>query len=142
MRKKYFLIAGIVILVLGGTAAVWGWYLYNKPHQGVTGVKAKASIDAKTLYDAFNRNEDSANRQFLGGVLEITGLVTGVSKTDSTYSIALSGGDLGGINCGMAANGGMPVPDKNATVTIKGRCTGYLVDVNMVDCVIEKIENR
>lgn len=40
---------------------------------------------------------------------------------------------MGGINCAMH-NMATP-PDKGDRVTIKGRCTGYLMDVNLVDAV-------
>jgi hypothetical protein len=144
MRKKNFFIAGIVVLSLGVISAGYGWYLFHKPHAGVSGVTAVARLAAADLYNGFQQNETTADKQYLGQVLEVEGKVSDVAKTDSTLSIELEGGPGagGGINCGMAAadGGKMPLPAKGAVITVKGRCTGFLMDVNMVDCVIEQIK--
>ena len=45
----------------------------------------------------------------------------------------------GGINCQLFA-GVKPDPEPKSgdIVTVKGRCTGFLMDVNLVDCVVRK----
>jgi len=141
MRKKDIFIAGITLLLLG---MGYGWYWYHKPHTGVEGVKAMAHLDAVTLYGGFQKDETKADQQFVGQVLSVEGKVSQVSRTDSSMSLLLDcgNGSPGGINCSMARgeSNKMPEPEKGAKITIKGRCTGFLMDVNMVDCVIEQIE--
>jgi hypothetical protein len=143
MRKKFF-IAGIVILVLLIIGGSWGWYKYNKPHQGVKGIKASASLDATALYGAFQADETKANTQYLGKVLEVRGKVTSVSLAPGSLGVQLDAGGSaqGGISCGMTDKDktGLAKVSKDTYVTVKGRCTGYLMDVNLVDCEIEQIE--
>lgn len=153
MRKKSFFIAGMIVLSLGLIGMGYGWYLFHKPHAGVTGVAAAARLSSVDLYNKFEQNETSADKLYVGQVLEVEGKVSDVEKTDSTLSLVLEGGAGGGVNCSVAgAPGGKtgtggngsdsqpPVPAKGAVVTVKGRCTGFLMDVNMVDCVIEQIK--
>jgi hypothetical protein len=137
MRKKYILIAGVIVLALLGLGAGYGWYLYNKPHMGVSGVSATAKLDADTLFSAFQGDETRANGLYLGKVLEVRGKF--VSST--TSSLQLDGGSpAGGISCSLAPGQKLDSAKGPAYVTVKGRCTGYLMDVNLVDCIIEQIE--
>ncbi|HTJ13218.1 MAG TPA: hypothetical protein VL547_14380 [Dinghuibacter sp.] len=138
MRKKYILIAGIVVLVLVAAGAGWGWYLYNKPHQGVNSETASARLEAKNLYAAFQTDENKANGQYLGKVVEVKGKIS--AKTSGSLQLSCGDAATGGINCSLAPGQTLPGTDSSAIVTIKGRCTGYLMDVNLVDCIIEQIE--
>ena len=138
MRKKHFLIAGVIVLLLLAVGGGWGWYLYNKPHQGVDRVTASAKLDAANLFNAFQTNETTANGQYLGKVVEVRGKISGTSAGSLQLSCGSSA--MGGINCSLAPGQTLPKTDTTAVVTIKGRCTGYLMDVNLVDCIIEQIE--
>jgi len=137
MQKKKTLFAGILLCLIAGAA--WGYYLYQKPRASLTDIKAAYTISASELYNAFEQNEQQANQKYLGKVLAVTGTVDGVQTTDSTASIQLaSGNDMGGINCSLAksANQKNRMPVKGQTIQLKGRCTGYLMDVNLTDVVI------
>ncbi len=135
MRKKVFFFIGIALLCLAG----WGFYLYNKPRQGVGDIKPDVTIEAKNLYNQYSENEEAANKKFLNKVIAVTGTTTEVNKTDSTYLIQLQGNDMGGISCNVFTrnNSNLQI-QKGETITIKGRCTGFLMDVALTDCVIEK----
>jgi hypothetical protein len=141
MRKKFF-VAGIVILALLVIGGGWGWYLYNKPHQGVEGIKASASLDAAALYGAFQADETKANTQYLGKVVEVRGKVNSVSLAPGSPGVQLDAGGAGGISCSMTDKdkAGLTKVGKDKYITVKGRCTGYLMDVNLVDCEIETTE--
>jgi hypothetical protein len=137
MRKKTFFIAGAILLAILIIGGGYGWYLYNKPHQGVEGARPTAKLEADTLFTAFQADETRANGLYLGKVLEVRGKLVG----QTPEAVQLSGGNTGGgINCSLAPGQTLPKTDTNAVVTVKGRCTGYLMDVNLVDCIIEQIE--
>jgi hypothetical protein len=136
MRKKVFFFIGILLLCV----AVYGIYLYNKPHTNVAAITPAVTINAADLYAAYSQNETDANKRFLDKVVLVKGTVGEISHTDSTLTVLLESNDIaGGISCN--------VRDKNTTVTdikkgepvsIKGRCTGFLADVMLADCVVEK----
>ena len=144
MRKKHFFVAGIVVFVLILAGGGYAWYLFHKPHTGVGGISAVAHLGSSDLYNGFQQNETAANKRYLGQVVEVEGTVADVQKTDSTLNIQLDcgSGATGGVSCSVAqaAENKMPVPVKGAVVTVKGRCTGFLMDVNLVDCEIQNIK--
>ena len=136
MKKNLvFFSGGILLLLLFlGLAA---WYLYNKPHRGVSGERAAVVIPADSLYYFYELNEKEADKKFLGKILKVEGRLDGIEKQGQTEVWMLSvQKDGGGINCRMFA-GSNNSPAKGSVVVVKGRCSGFLADVNLVDCEIE-----
>jgi hypothetical protein len=72
-------------------------------------------------------------------VLEVKGTVSAVSVKGPIVNIQLNASKLGGINCNLfpIESNDRQLPAIGRVLTIKGRCTGFLMDVNLVDCVIE-----
>ena len=136
MRKKIFFSIGILMLCI----AAYAFYLYNKPHTSVADVAPALTISAPDLYAAFAQNEAAANRQFEDKVVLVKGTVNDVSRTDSTLTIQLESNNIaGGVSCNvLTKNTTAAVIKSGEPVSIKGRCTGFLADVMLADCVIEK----
>jgi hypothetical protein len=134
MRRKYLLIAGIVWLVL----FLFGLYIYFKPHSSVAHTSPDLKIEAVELYNQFQQDEVAANKKYLDKVIEVKGRVNEVQHNSSGTSIQLDAGpNAGGINCSFTGSeSGIPLPSKGSLITIKGRCSGYLMDVNLVDCAL------
>ena len=85
-------------------------------------------------------DEKKANAKYLGKIVEVSGIISEKTKDRiGNYNITLQGPDLAGIGCEFENK----VQDKLANlkegqeVKIKGICTGVLMDVVLVDCVIE-----
>lgn len=138
MRKKklFFSVAILCLIIIAATAFYW----YQKPRTSLTNIKPAYTLSSKELYAAFQQDEKKANQQFLEKVIQVTGTVDNVQVTDSTISILLSGDAMGGVNCSVRKSTGNEetIPAKGAAATVKGRCIGFLMDVNLVDAVIEK----
>jgi len=137
-RRIIFLMVAFVIICSG----IWfGSYLYNKPHQSTASESASNSITADALYQQYQQNEHAADSMYLGKVVEVKGIPAEIDHNGATDILELSPQKTGGgINCQMFPH------DKNATssypaigsnITIKGKCTGFLMDVNLVDCGVE-----
>jgi hypothetical protein len=138
MKKRTILWIGILLLLL--LAAAWAYHLYVKPHRSAAGETADFSVDADSLYSQYQANEQAADRKYLGKVIEVSGKLTEIQRNGNSEVWILSqqpGG--GGINCQLfAGTGPDPEPRKGDAVTVKGRCAGFLMDVNLVDCVQHK----
>jgi len=138
MRKRTTLWIGIPLLLLAAFA--WAYHLYVKPHQSAAGETADFNIDADSLYKQYQSNEHAADVKYLGKVIEVTGTLTEIQRNGKAEVWILSqqqGG--GGINCQLfAGTTESPEPKSGDRVTIKGRCTGFLMDVNLADCVLRK----
>lgn len=139
MRKKRTILwGGILLLLLIG--AGWAWHLYDKPHQSAAGESAVATINADTLYQQYQADEHAADQKYRGKVISVTGRLAEIQHNGNSVIWILSsqpGG--GGVNCQLFAGTKVdPEPKAGDQVTLKGRCTGFLVDVNLADCVPDK----
>ncbi|HXB07895.1 MAG TPA: hypothetical protein VNW04_12275 [Puia sp.] len=139
MRKKRTIIwIGILLLLLA--AAGWAWHQYDKPHQSAEGEFAAVTINADTLYHNYQMDEHGSDQKYLGKVISVTGRLNEIQHTGNSIIWILStqpGG--GGINCQIFAGTTVnPEPKTGDQVTVKGRCTGFLMDVNLADCVPDK----
>ncbi len=134
MRKKLVFFIGIVLLCL----ISWGFFLYNKPHVGVGNAKPDVTMLADDLYKQYNENETTANQKFLNKVIAVTGTVDEVNTSNNAFVILLKkADDMGGVSCNLFTNTNANI-QQGKTVTIKGRCTGFLMDVALTDCVVQQ----
>lgn len=128
----------VVLLVLGFMAVLYGLYLFNKKTESLHHVNPDFVMTADSLYMAFNNDEQSALKTYEGKVLQVTGKVIMVTKTDSMSNILLHAEEafLGGINCSF--NNLEAVLQNDDYVTVKGQCQGFITSVVLNNCVIIK----
>ena len=136
MRKKYFFAVGILLLFI----AAWGIYKVTLPHRNASGEQSVATLSAKNLYNEFQSTENDANKKWVGKVIEVSGSISSVIESGNYISIDLRASADGGVNCSLLKKD-LDSGDKfkpGDSITIKGKCTGFLMDVNLVDCVVKK----
>lgn len=133
--KKIISLLAIAIIV----GSVIGYKIYNKPHQDIRSAKSMFQLPATELFSSYEADETSANEKFLGKIVEVTGKVQEVSKDENgVVNVTLdAGGMLGGVICKLDELTDHKRTDlnKNEQVTLKGECTGMLMDVVLVRCV-------
>src|SRR5450755_4111229 len=120
--------------------AGWGIYKVFKPHTNVEGEQAVATLSAPNLYNEFQQAENMANKKWVGKIIEVSGSISSVSESGNYVSINLQASANGGVNCSILKKDLNPDDkfNKGDSITIKGKCTGFLMDVNLVDCVVKK----
>lgn len=132
MRKKI-----IIFLAVAALCLVVAFYWYNKPRQNVTREAADFSLGAVQLYEAYNADESTADRKFLNKVIEVKGTVEEVtiSGNDAVVMLQPQGG---GISCRFSPAGALDTTriKTGMEITVKGKCTGFNIDVNLTDCII------
>ena len=137
MKKKHWIY--LAILFIGGASI--GMMIYHKPHKNIGKTEADFEFSAKTLYAAFEQDEATANARYLDKVIEVTGIVKSKSTDENgILSFTLdTGNDLAGVICQMDHL----TQHKNlnfqpgSTISLKGICTGMLMDVILVRCVVK-----
>jgi tRNA_anti-like len=109
-------------------------------HHNTAGENAVASLSAINLYNEFLTSENTADKKWVGKVIEVNGSISSVSESGNYLSIILRASTDGGVNCSILKKDLDPGDKFNSgdSITIKGKCTGFLMDVNMVDCVVKK----
>lgn len=137
MKKRQTILSLAILCLL--VAVAWGVYLYNKPHANAGGKSTDETITADSLYANYAANEAAADKRFMNKIVEVKGTVQDVTMSNSKPTVTLGTGQAGSINCQMALDSTTVFTSihKNTQVTIKGKCSGYLMDVNLVDCVIK-----
>jgi len=137
MKKRQTILSLVILCLL--VALAWGAYLYNKPHADAGSKSTDETIKADSLYANYAANEAAADKRFMNKILEVKGAVQDVTMSNSKPTVMLATGQAGGINCQMAMDSSEVFTSihKSMQVTIKGKCSGYLMDVNLVDCVIK-----
>lgn len=136
--KKIILLSLLAALITGISIS---FYLYNKPHQGISDKSPEFKLDAKVLVADFDKDEKKANEKYLGKVVQVQGFVSEKTKDNNgNYNLTLQGADLAGIGCEFDPNYTESVASikEGQQVTIKGICTGVLMDVVLVDCIVEE----
>lgn len=136
-RKRQIILSATALCLL--IAVAWGFYQYSRPHASALDKRTEFIISADSLYAAFSGNEPVADKTFMNKVLEVKGTVQDMTTSDRKPVLLLQTRGAGIVNCLMAADSAtiFSTVQKNSTVVIKGKCSGFLMDVNLVDCVIK-----
>ncbi len=133
--KKILIAFGLLVLIGGGVA----FYLYNKPHQNIERAEADFEMPASELFAAFEQNEQAAQDKYLDKIIKVTGAVQEVKKSDDgSTQIILEGDGMFGVSCQLDDKVEHSHTDLETgeKATLKGICTGKLMDVVLVRCVV------
>ncbi len=133
---KKFLIA---LVLLGLIGAGIGYTIYNKPHENISRAEAEQKLTANELFSAYESNEAAANTSYLDKVIEVTGTVRETSVgDDGIVNIILDSDDMMfGVRCQLdnLSKHKRTEFKTGEKITLKGKCTGSLMDVVIVRCV-------
>jgi hypothetical protein len=136
--KRFLILSTLFLWIVLGAFAL---YYVNRPVSSVAGVKAEFSFPSTSLFQQFEENEEAANSKYLGKVIEVTGVVTGIDTgDDGLVNVTLNGNDMFGVSC-KSGDGQAKSIKKLHTgdqVKVKGVCSGKLMDVVLVNCTFEK----
>jgi hypothetical protein len=118
---------------------VWKW-VFKKSDIDVSSKKATFEIEAAVLTHEFENNEEASNTKYLGKIIAVSGTVNSISIDEQNVIVYLKNEDeLSGVMCSL--NKSTFDADRIKTgnrVKIKGICAGYLMDVQLNKCALEK----
>ena len=134
------------VLILVAVAAVVGYYCWNKPHQNIAGSEG-IKTEATALYKIFIADSVAAKKNYLQQVLQVKGIVNGISKNQQNQTVVKIKTGIEGayINCTMEEEAAMA--KEGNEVIIKGICEGIgegdaemgiMGDVYLVRCYLVK----
>ena len=125
------------LLIVGASALAFGIYQYYRPVASLSGKPSDFSLSAGSLCAAYEADEAGSDAKYLGRVLEVTGRIRSLDKEpDGRVTVNLETGNLSQVSCEMEK--GQEVLAELAVhneVTLKGLCSGRLLDVVLVNCV-------
>ena len=129
------------LLLLAAIGAGIGAYQYNKPHKNINKASADFKLTATELFAEFENDETKAQEKYLDKIIQVSGRVSNISKTDQETSIITLESDhmLFGVQCELDAfsdHSTQVLPVEGEELSLKGICSGMLSDVVLVRCVI------
>jgi len=138
MKTKYRYILAFVILALLAAVLVWK-YTFRKSDISVASQKADVEIAASKLLQAFETDENAANALYLDKIVLVSGIVESISEDSLGVSVYLKESDaVGGVICSFDKSAiDVSMAKKGLPLSIKGICTGYLMDVVLNKCSLE-----
>ena len=122
----------------------YGLYEYFRTNAQTADLDANVKISANDLYNAFTDNETLADSLYLMQVIQVTGKVVDIKEDTSGTIILLDGGNgMFGISCSLQkTDEEVKKVEKDSEITIKGICTGMLMDVVLTRCVIVPADKK
>lgn len=115
----------------------YGIYLYTLKAPVIAEGETDFRLSTDELLALYEQNEDSANRKLLNQIIEVRGAVATVGQDSTGTAIQLSSSNpMAGVNCrfDVSVNEKLRRVKTGDTILVKGKCTGYLIDVNLTNC--------
>lgn len=125
----------LVLVIMLVACIGYGYYQYEKPRTTAADSRTSHRTDAVSLYYEFMEHETSAMATYGNTIIEVSGVVSAIDSSSGNLALMLAAGQSGYINCSMMKLD-RPV-HKDEAVVVKGKCTGFMVDVLLVDCTIQ-----
>ena len=137
-KNKFTFISLFFIIVIIGLFFLLNQY--NKPSVDVANLEADLVINVDEILMDFQKDEEKANLKYTNNIIEVHGEISEISTVDGNATITLKDNEFdANVICNV-----QPMENKEALqlkkgdqVSLKGICTGYLLDVILVKCVIE-----
>ena len=139
--KKTVKIILAILLIGGAVGGFLAYRMWNKPFEDVSDMDG-IPVTAEALYTAFESNEQQANSTYVGKVVEVTGTVGDIEKSDTISRVMLTFPDamMGAVRVTLDSRhlADAEVVKTGEQATFKGFCNGFLMDVEVKDGVIVK----
>jgi len=136
---KRIIIGAIVVIAIAVGVAL---YMYNKPHKDIAGSEADVKIEAVMLFDNYTQDEVTANAKYLDKVISVSGTVGSINRENAEEpSLNLNTNDMMGVvTCQFLPEHAYELDNiqEGDKITVKGQCTGMLMDVVLIRCSVEK----
>jgi hypothetical protein len=138
--KTYIKILLGVVLFIALAGIVVGIHFFRMPHKDLGKAKPDFIITAVDLQKAFEDNENAATAKYVKKILEIEGEVESVKTGEANVlNVSIkSGSDLSSVICTFVPATDPAKFTAGSRVTVRGECSGFLMDVLMNNCVLVK----
>jgi hypothetical protein len=119
-----------------------GLKMYFRQHDDIAKMKAEFKVDATSLMDEFQKDENAATLKYSEKLIEMNGKLMAKSKLPNGTELLVLEDEMQGISCQLdsswsAAN--QEIIQSLATgnpITVKGICRGYLMEIKVSPAVV------
>jgi len=137
---KYKLLV-FLLLMLCAAGGIYGYRQYNRKSPDTHHLRPAFFVSARDFIKHFQSNETKASAKYADKTISVNGIIYVVQDVDTAATVILNdGSSISSIICQFEKENVREVQNlkEGDKVTIKGICTGYLMDVVMVRCVVDR----
>ena len=133
----WIFLIGIVI------AASAVYYVFNMPRRNISKENAVYKLEAKQLISDFKSDEAAATKKYLDQAIAVKGEIKGIRTLDNHSMVFSLEDEMEGVSCTVdsadVVSNALKLGQftKGSTGTFKGRCSGMLMDIQVINCVPE-----
>lgn len=137
-RKTWYLVILVIIFLVVIAGTFTAVYLYNLKVKDLEKAKADYVMTASELQKAFELEEDLAVQKYANKIIDVTGEIESVKygENNSVNVSLATASNYTSVICTFLNIDGLPELRPGQTITIRGECSGYLLDVLMNNCII------
>lgn len=132
------------IFLIGIVVGVSGvYYVFNMPRRNISKETAVYTLEAKQLISDFKGDEVLATKKYLDKTISVKGEIKNIRTLDNHSMVFSLEDEMEGVSCTVdsadVANSSSKISQfiKGSTGTFKGRCSGMLMDIQVINCVPE-----
>jgi hypothetical protein len=142
--KPFVKIALFVVLFIAVAGILAALIMYNKKHPDTAKAKPDFVVTATALQKEFEDNEKTASARYINKILEVNGTIASVTLADSIHlNISLkTGNDMSSVNCTFLTKARPSDFVTGNDITLRGECSGYLMDVQLKNCAQVPVRKR
>ena len=120
------------------------YYVFNMPRRNLVNEKPVYLLSAKQLISDFRNDETIATKKYLDQAITVSGEIKSIRNLDN-HSLVFSLEDaMEGVSCTVDSADVLIYSSKlvhlktGSKGTFKGRCSGMLMDIQVINCVPEQ----
>ena len=131
----------VLVGVVIGSASIY--YVFNMPRRNISKEKAVYTLEAKQMISEFKKDEDSATKKYLDKTISVKGEIKSIRTLNNHGMVFSLEDEMEGVSCSVhsadVVNNALKIAQmvKGSTGTFKGRCSGMLMDIQVINCVPE-----
>ena len=137
IKSGYFLFIVLLLIVAGG---YYAYHEYTRKPADLASVDAMEKADAASLVSLYETDEQKANKRYLGKPIDVTGTIAEITNQHDTLVNVMLGNPEGlhRVSCllNVKHTDALKQFKTGDKITIRGICTGYLMDVELNRCVV------
>jgi hypothetical protein len=138
--KTYIKVSLFVVVFVALAGILAALYLYNLKAEDLSKAKPDFKIPATLLQKEFEDNEITASSKYNKKIIEVTGTIASVMPAENNIvNITLkTGSGMSSVICTLPAIRDGAVFREGEEITLRGECSGFLMDVLLNNCAVIK----
>jgi hypothetical protein len=138
--KTYVKVALFFVSFIALAAVLAALYMYNLKHTDMAKAKPDYVITATLLQKEFEDNEKAASARYTNKIIEVTGKIASIKPADNNVITInlVTGSDFSSVICTFPAIADPSMLKSGNEITLRGECSGFLMDVLLNNCAVIK----